>query len=216
MKAVGEPSKAMKTGFGLSKNNWLISRSIPNLPHASVPTGQDAADNVEVRRWGSPPPCSAPAQSHWDLGESLGILDFDRAVRMAKARFAVLTGLGAVRAGAHQLYAWTCIPPARLSRSAASVDGQSRGDDRDRSTTQIRRRPVPDARRRTVPNPHRRSSVTQSAPRRDISGRDLADSIHGLRALFRREAGSYGKDTRGLIRLHQFNKVELVAFHAKA
>ena len=90
MKALGDTIKGQEEQLRLIEEQLShIALRIPNLPHESVPTGQDAAQNVEVRRWGSPPTLSAPAQSHWDLGEALGILDFDRAVRMAKARFAV-------------------------------------------------------------------------------------------------------------------------------
>ena len=96
MKALGETIKGHEEQLRVVEEQLAhIALRIPNLPHASVPDGRDEADNIEVRRWGTPPQLSAPAQSHWDLGEALGILDFDRAVRMAKARFAVLTGSGA-------------------------------------------------------------------------------------------------------------------------
>ncbi|MBP8117410.1 MAG: serine--tRNA ligase, partial [Nitrospira sp.] len=96
MKALGETIKGHEEQLRAVEEQLAhIAMRIPNLPHASVPAGQDETGNIEVRRWGTPPQLSAPALSHWDLGEALGILDFDRAVRMAKARFAVLTGLGA-------------------------------------------------------------------------------------------------------------------------
>ena len=96
MKAVGESIKECEHRLRSTEDQLTsLALQIPNLPHASVPEGRQAEDNVEVRRWGSPPSLQNPVRTHWDLGERLGILDFDRAVRMAKARFAVLTGMGA-------------------------------------------------------------------------------------------------------------------------
>ena len=96
MKAVGDRIKGLEEQLrAIEEQLSAVALRIPNLPHVSVPIGADAADNVEVRRWGTPPVLDGPARSHWDIGEALGILDFDRAVRMAKARFAVMTGLGA-------------------------------------------------------------------------------------------------------------------------
>lgn len=86
MKALGETIKAHEDQLRVVEEQLAqIALRIPNLPHPSVPDGQEATDNVEVRRWGSPPQLTGPVQPHWDLGESLGILEFDRAVRMAKA-----------------------------------------------------------------------------------------------------------------------------------
>lgn len=217
MKALGETIKVHEDRLrAIEEQLAHIALRIPNLPHASVPPGHDAADNVEVRRWGSPPHLSSPVQSHWDLGEALGILDFDRAVRMAKARFAVLTGLGARLERAlinYMLDMHTTqhgyrevMPPLMVNRAAMTGTGQLPKFEedlfqlRDEELFLIPTAEVP------VTNLHREEILTEES---------LPIRYTAYTPCFRREAGSYGKDTRGLIRLHQFNKVELVAF-AKA
>jgi seryl-tRNA synthetase len=214
MKALGEIIKGHEDQLRLVEEQLAhIALRIPNLPHASVPTGQDAGDNVEMRRWGSPPQLSAPALSHWDLGEGLGILDFDRAVRMAKARFAVLTGLGARLERAlinYMLDMHTTehgyrevLPPLLVNRAAMTGTGQLPKFEedlfqvRDEELFLIPTAEVP------VTNLHREEI---------LSDETLPIRYTAYTPCFRREAGSYGKDTRGLIRLHQFNKVELVSF----
>lgn len=217
MKSVGETIKVHEDRLRATEERLAhIALRLPNLPHASVPDGHDAADNVEVRRWGSPPRLSAPARSHWDLGEALGILDFDRAVRMAKARFAVLTGLGARLERAlinYMLDMHTTLhgyrevmPPLMVNRAAMTGTGQLPKFEedlfqmRDEELFLIPTAEVP------VTNLHREEILAEET---------LPIRYTAYTPCFRREAGSYGKDTRGLIRLHQFNKVELVVF-AKA
>ena len=214
MKALGETIKSHEEQLRVVEEQLAhIALRIPNLPHASVPDGRDEADNIEVRRWGTPPQLSAPAQSHWDLGEALGILDFDRAVRMAKARFAVLTGSGARLERAlinYMLDMHTTqhgyrevLPPLLVNRTAMTGTGQlpKFEDDlfqlRDEELFLIPTAEVP------VTNLHREEILAEES---------LPIRYTAYTPCFRREAGSYGKDTRGLIRLHQFNKVELVAF----
>lgn len=214
MKALGDTIKVEEDQLRLIEEQLShIALRIPNLPHDSVPAGQDAAYNVEVRRWGSPPVLSGPAQSHWDLGEALGILDFDRAVRMAKARFAVLTGLGARLERAlinYMLDRHTSqhgyrevLPPLLVNRAAMTGTGQLPKFEedlfqmRDEELFLIPTAEVP------LTNLHREEILSEDA---------LPIRYTAYTPCFRREAGSYGKDTRGLIRLHQFNKVELVAF----
>lgn len=214
MKALGDTIRGQDEQLRLIEEQLFhIALRIPNLPHESVPAGQDADQNVEVRRWGSPPTLSAPAQSHWDLGEALGILDFDRAVRMAKARFAVLTGLGARLERAlinYMLDRHTSqhgyrevLPPLLVNRAAMTGTGQLPKFEedlfqiRDEELFLIPTAEVP------VTNLHREEMLSEEA---------LPIRYTAYTPCFRREAGSYGKDTRGLIRLHQFNKVELVAF----
>ena len=214
MKALGETIKVHEEQLRVVEEQLAhIALRIPNLPHTSVPDGRDEADNIEVRRWGTPPQLSAPAQSHWDLGEALGILDFDRAVRMAKARFAVLTGLGARLERAlinYMLDMHTTqhgyrevLPPLLVNRTAMTGTGQlpKFEDDlfqlRDEELFLIPTAEVP------VTNLHREEILAEES---------LPIRYTAYTPCFRREAGSYGKDTRGLIRLHQFNKVELVAF----
>jgi seryl-tRNA synthetase len=190
-----------------------LNLRIPNLPHASVPIGKDAGSNVEARRWGTTPTLTAPAKSHWELGEALGILDFDRAAKIAGARFAVLTGAGARLERALINYMLDChtiqhgyrevMPPFLVNRSSMTATGQLPKFEedlfrlRDEDYFLIPTAEVP------VTNLHRDEIFTESA---------LPIRYTAYTPCFRREAGSYGKDTRGLIRLHQFNKVELVAF----
>ena len=214
MKALGETIKGHEEQLRAVEEQLAhIALRIPNLPHASVPPGQDETGNIEVRRWGTPPQLTAPALSHWDLGEALGILDFDRAVRMAKARFAVLTGLGARLERAlinymldlhttHHGYR-EVQPPLLVNRAAMTGTGQLPKFEedlfqlRDEELFLIPTAEVP------VTNLHREEILAEEV---------LPLRYTAYTPCFRREAGSYGKDTRGLIRLHQFNKVELVAF----
>lgn len=214
MKAVGEAIQAREDELRLVEEQIAhIALRIPNLPHPSVPAGQEAADNLEVRRWGAPPQLAGPARSHWDLGEALGILDFDRAVRMAKARFAVLTGMGARLERAlinYMLDVHTTqhgyrevLPPFLVNRAAMTGTGQLPKFEedlfqlRDEELFLIPTAEVP------LTNLHREEILVEET---------LPIRYTAYTPCFRREAGSYGKDTRGLIRLHQFNKVELVAF----
>jgi seryl-tRNA synthetase len=190
-----------------------LNHRIPNLPHVSVPVGKDSSDNKEERRWGEPQQFSFNPRAHWDLGEALGILDFDRAAKIAGARFAVLTGAGARLERAlinYMLDLHTTqhgyrevLPPLLVNRSSMTATGQLPKFEedlfrlRDEDYFLIPTAEVP------VTNLHRDETLNESA---------LPIRYTAYTPCFRREAGSYGKDTRGLIRLHQFNKVELVAF----
>ena len=190
-----------------------VALRIPNLPHASVPVGADASDNIEVRRWGSLPSFSSPPKPHWEIGENLGILDFDRAAKIAGARFSVMTGAGAKLERAlinYMLDLHTTqhgyrevIPPLMVNRPTMTGTGQLPKFEedlfrlRDEEYFLIPTAEVP------VTNLHREEI---------LSGDCLPLRYTAYTPCFRREAGSYGKDTRVLIRLHQFNKVELVAF----
>ncbi len=185
---------------------------IPNLPHASVPVGADASENVQVRQWGAVPSFSSP-KPHWEIGENLGIVDFDRAAKIAGARFSVMTGAGARLERAlinYMLDRHTTqhgyqevIPPLMVNRPAMTGTGQLPKFEedlfrlRDEEYFLIPTAEVP------VTNLHREEI---------LGGDRLPLRYTAYTPCFRREAGSYGKDTRGLIRLHQFNKVELVAF----
>ena len=214
MKAVGERIKKIEDELrGVEETLTDLNLRIPNLPHASVPAGKDPDSNVETRRWGAPPTLATPAKSHWDIGEALGILDFDRAAKIAGARFAVLTGAGARLERAlinYMLDLHTTehgyrevLPPLLVNRSSMTATGQLPKFEedlfrlRDEDYFLIPTAEVP------VTNLHRDETLNESA---------LPIRYTAYTPCFRREAGSYGKDTRGLIRLHQFNKVELVAF----
>jgi len=186
---------------------------IPNLPHESVPRGGDETANVEVRRWGKPPQFSFDPLDHVDLGSALGILDMDRATRIAGARFALLSGMGArleralinfmidVHTREHGYR--EVLPP--FMANSASLFGTGNlpkfGQDlfRIEGTDYYL---IPTA---EVP-------VTNIYQGEVMDGSTLPQKFVAYSPCFRSEAGSYGKDTRGLIRQHQFNKVELVKF----
>ncbi|MDH4187871.1 MAG: serine--tRNA ligase [Nitrospira sp.] len=214
MKAVGERIKTIEDELRIVEERLTdLNLRIPNLPHASVPAGKSEDYNVEVRQWGTPPALTAQAKSHWDLGEALGILDFDRAAKIAGARFAVLTGAGARLERAlinYMLDLHTTqhgyrevLPPLLVNRSSMTATGQLPKFEedlfrlRDEDYFLIPTAEVP------VTNLHRDEILAETS---------LPIRYTAYTPCFRREAGSYGKDTRGLIRLHQFNKVELVAF----
>ncbi|HSB44870.1 MAG TPA: serine--tRNA ligase [Nitrospira sp.] len=214
MKAVGDRIAQCETGLrGVEEKLQDLALRIPNLPHPTVPVGRSTEQNVEVRRWGTPPTLGHPAKTHWDIGENLGILDFDRAAKIAGARFAVLTGAGARLERAlinFMLDLHTTehgyrevLPPLLVNRSAMTGTGQLPKFEedlfrlRDEDYFLIPTAEVP------VTNLHREEILDESV---------LPIRYTAFTPCFRREAGSYGKDTRGLIRLHQFNKVELVAF----
>ena len=186
---------------------------IPNVPHESVPVGNDEQDNREIRRWGEPPTFAFTPRSHYDLGETLGILDFPRATKIAGARFSVGMGMGAQleRALANfmldlhvQEHGYTeVLPPVLVNRSTMTGTGQLPKFEDDAFH---------------VSNEDLFLIPTAEVPVTNLYRDEILDSDQlPLRyvahtSCFRREAGSYGKDTQGLIRVHQFQKVELVNF----
>ena len=190
-----------------------ILHTIPNLPHASVPVGRDENDNVEVRRWGMPPKFDFAPLDHVDLGSRLGILDLDRAAKIAGARFSVLFGTGALleRALIHfMLEVHTrehgyreVLPP--FMANGASLFGTGNLPKFAQDLFKIEGTDyylIPTA---EVP-------VTNLYQGEVLDGATLPQKFVAYTPCFRSEAGSYGKDTRGLIRQHQFDKVELVKF----
>src|SRR5581483_10741787 len=186
---------------------------LPNLPHPSVPVGATAADNVEVRRRGKPRQFDFTPQPHWDLGPALGILDFERAARLSGARFSVLSGAGARLERAlinfmldlhTREHGYREVEPPFLVNAAALVGtGQLPKFEQDlfKIAGDWDLYLVPTA---EVPltNLHREEI---------LDGRLLPIRYTAYTPCFRSEAGSYGQDVRGLIRQHQFDKVELVA-----
>jgi seryl-tRNA synthetase len=187
---------------------------LPNLPHASVPIGKGAEDNVEVRRVGVPRVFDFEPQPHWDLGAALGILDFERAARIAGARFSVLSGPGARLSRAlinfmldlhTREHHYREVEPPFLANTA-SLTGTGNLPKFEGDLFKIAGEwdlyLVPTA---EVPltNLHRGEI---------LDGRDLPIRYTAYTPCFRSEAGSYGQDVRGLIRQHQFDKVELVKF----
>jgi seryl-tRNA synthetase len=190
-----------------------ILRNIPNLQHASVPVGKSAADNREIRRWGEPRKFDFAPLAHWDLGPRLGILDFERAAKISGARFAVYSGIGAKleRALANFMldihtreHGYTEVLPPFLVNSA-SLFGTGQlpkfaGDLFKLEGTDFWLIPTAE-----VP-------VTNLYRDEVLEADRLPVKLCAWTACFRSEAGSYGKDTRGIIRQHQFQKVELVKF----
>lgn len=192
--------------------NALLLR-MPNIPHSSIPVGPTEAENVEVRRWGSPRKFDFEPKPHWDLGVDLGILDFERAGKVTGARFAFLKGLGAKLERAvinfmldlhTREHGYTEIfPPFMANETSMIGTGQlpKFGEDMFKCEGSgyylIPTAEVP------VTNYHRDEI---------LEGDALPLHYVAYSACFRAEAGAHGRDTRGLIRQHQFNKVELVKF----
>ncbi len=190
-----------------------LLRQIPNIPHPSVPVGRSADDNQEVRRWGEPRRFDFEPKAHWDLGPALGILDFERAAKITGARFAVYTGVGArlERALANFMldlhtreHGYTEVLPPFIVNSA-SLFGTGNlpkfaGDLFKLEGTDYWLIPTAE-----VP-------VTNLYRDEVLEAEKLPVKLCAWTACFRSEAGAYGKDTRGIIRQHQFQKVELVKF----
>jgi seryl-tRNA synthetase len=190
---------------------WMLRA--PNLPHASVPAGASAAQNQEIRRWGEPPTLDFTPQPHWEIGERLGILDFTRAAMVAGSRFVVARGAGALMERAlialmldlatREHGYLEVLPPVLVNRKSLTGTGQLPKFEeelfrlKDDDYYLIPTAEVP------VTNLHQEEILNEA---------DLPRCYAAWTLCFRREAGSYGKDVRGLIRQHQFNKVELVRF----
>ncbi len=186
---------------------------VPNLPHESVPAGRSSADNVEIRRWGEPRKFDFPPKAHWDLGPALGILDFERAAKITGARFAVYWDLGAkleralinffldVHTKEHGYR--EVLPPFMVNSASLYGTGQLPKFAADLFKLEgadyflIPTAEVP------VTNLYREETLEMDA---------LPISLCAYTPCFRSEAGSYGRDVRGIIRQHQFQKVELVKF----
>jgi seryl-tRNA synthetase len=199
---------------GVEQQRSSILMTLPNLPHASVPVGSSAADNVEVRRCGEPRRFDFEPKPHWDLGPALGIIDFERATRMSGARFSVLLGAGARLARAlinfmldvhtreHQ---YLEVEPPFL------VNGDSlRGTGNLPKFEQDLFKIAGDWNLYLIPTAE--VPLTNLHRGEILDGRQLPLRYTAYTPCFRSEAGSYGADVRGLIRQHQFDKVELVKF----
>lgn len=186
--------------------------SIPNLPHATTPVGKSDADNVEVRKWGEPTKFGFSPKPHWELGEELGILDWPRAAKITGARFTVYRGAAArlersvisLMLDLHTSNGYSeILPPYIVNRASMTATGQLPKFEEDAfalKNTEYFLVPTAEV---PVTNLHRDEILSES---------DLPIKYCAYTACFRAEAGSAGRDTRGLIRQHQFNKVELVKF----
>ena len=189
--------------------------SIPNLPHTSVPVGSSEHDNVEVRRWGTPPQFNFQPKPHWELGEQLGVLDLERAAKLSGARFAVYWALGArlERALANFMldlhtreHGYTeVLPPYMVNSDSMYGTGQLPKFAQDLFR-------VPHGDRDLWLIPTAEVPVTNLYRDEVLDAARLPISLTAYTPCFRSEAGSYGKDVRGIIRQHQFQKVELVKF----
>jgi len=187
--------------------------TLPNIPHSSVPIGKDSSDNVEVRRWGKIPEFDFEPKPHWEIGEELGILDFKTGAKIAGARFTLYWDLGAKLERAlinfmldlHTREHGYCevLPPFMVNRASMTGTGQLPKFEEELFKVEgtdyflIPTAEVP------VTNIHQDEVLEEKV---------LPLFYAAYTPCFRKEAGSYGKDTRGLIRQHQFNKVELVKF----
>jgi len=185
---------------------------LPNVPDASVPVGRDAAANVEVRRTGTPPAFGFAPRAHWDLGPELGILDFERAARISGARFAVYWDMGARLERALIQFMLDLhtgrgyreiIPPYLVTAETLTGTGQLPKFEGDLFKTSAGDRDL-----YLIPTAEVPLTILHRDEILDIS--DLPKKYVAFTPCFRSEAGSYGKDVRGLIRQHQFHKVELV------
>ncbi len=187
--------------------------TIPNIPHESVPVGESEDDNVEVRQWGEQPNFSFEPKPHWDLATELGVLDFERASKVTGSRFVFYKGLGARLERALLNFMMDLhedehgyeeiLPPYMVNRTSMIGTGQLPKFEED--AFKIREEDyflIPTA---EVP-------VTNFHRDEILSVEQLPIAYTAFSACFRSEAGSAGRDTRGLIRQHQFNKVELVRF----
>ncbi|MGA7548715.1 MAG: serine--tRNA ligase [Candidatus Sulfotelmatobacter sp.] len=204
-----------KTATDLDARLQDILSGIPNVPHESVPVGHSAEENVEVRRWGAPPKFDFTPKPHWDLGAELGVLDLERAVKLTGARFAVYWDLGAKleRALANFMldlhtreHGYTeVLPPFLVNSESMYGTGQLPKFAADSFR-------VPHGEKDLWLIPTAEVPVTNLYRDEILDAARLPISLTAYTPCFRSEAGSYGKDVRGIIRQHQFQKVELVKF----
>jgi seryl-tRNA synthetase len=198
----------------IEQQRGRLLATIPNLPHESVPTGRSAADNVVVRSWGEIRAFDFEPRAHWDIGTALGILDFERATKLSGARFAVLMGLGAqleralinFMLGLHSSdHGYTEVEPPFMVNSA-TLYGTGQLPKFEADLFKI----AGDWDLYLIPTAE--VPVTNLYRGEILDGRLLPLKYASYTPCFRSEAGSYGSDVRGLIRQHQFDKVELVKF----
>lgn len=212
VRQTGEEIKVLDEQIrGIDERLETILLTLPNLPADMVPVGKDEHDNREVRRWGTPPVFDYEPKAHWDIGVNLDILDFERAAKLSGARFTVYKGLGArleralinfyldihtEKHGYREMF-----PPFMVTAECMQGTGQLPKFAEDMFKVEGREMYlVPTA---EVP-------LTNLYREEILAGEDLPIYMTAYTACFRAEAGSHGRDTRGVIRQHQFNKVEMV------
>jgi seryl-tRNA synthetase len=214
-KARGQKIKQLEIELdGIEQQRSRLLATMPNLPHESVPVGTSAADNVVVRTWGEPKTFDFDVRAHWEIGPSLGIIDFERATKISGSRFAVLMGAGAqleralvafmlqLHTGEH---GYTEVQPPYLV-SSATLFGTGQLPKFEQDLFKI----AGDWDLYLIPTAE--VPVTNLHRGEILDGRTLPIRYTAYTPCFRSEAGSYGADVRGLIRQHQFDKVELVKF----
>jgi seryl-tRNA synthetase len=213
MKMVADRIKEMDEGIkGLEENINDFLLNVPNIPHESVPVGRDETENVEIRKWGEPRNFDFEPLNHWDIGAMLDIVDFERASKIAGARFSLTKGAGAKLERSLMNFMLDLntskgykevLPPIIVNKESMTGTGQlPKFANELFIITEPEFYLIPTA-EVPVTNIHRNEILNE---------KDLPIYYTAYTPCFRREAGSYGKDVRGLIRQHQFNKVELVKF----
>ncbi|WP_297518613.1 serine--tRNA ligase [uncultured Clostridium sp.] len=213
MKEIGETIKAFDVKLSdINEKIQYIMLRIPNIPNPAVPEGETDEDNVEIKTWGEPTKFSFEPKAHWDLGTGLNILDFERGSKIAGSRFTIYKGNGARLERSLISYfvdthtfdnGYTeILPPYMVNRESMTATGQLPKFEDDAFIVDNGYFLIPTA---EVP-------VTNMYRNETLAGADLPIKHVAYSACFRAEAGSAGRDTRGLVRQHQFNKVELLKF----
>ncbi|WML50358.1 serine--tRNA ligase [Neobacillus sp. PS3-34] len=214
MREVGDRIKVLDDELrGVEDTLEQLMLSIPNIPHESVPIGESEDDNIEVRKWGEIREFEFEAKPHWDVADGLDILDFERAAKVTGSRFVFYKGLGARLERAlinfmmdlhSDEHGYTeVLPPYLVNRASMTGTGQLPKFEEDAFLIESEDYFLIPTAEVPVTNLHRDEI---------LRGEDLPIRYAAFSACFRSEAGSAGRDTRGLIRQHQFNKVELVKF----
>jgi seryl-tRNA synthetase len=214
MKAAGDRIAALDAEIaGVDSKLQNILLMIPNLPHETIPAGKDAADNPEIRKWGNKPDFAFQPKPHWEIGEKLGMLDFPRATKISGSGFILYKGAGArlERALINFLldlhtreHGYTEIsPPFLINRNAMIGTGQLPKFEEDMYRLRDEEMYLAPTAEVPVANIHREEILKEE---------QLPIRYCAYTPCFRREAGAAGKDTRGMIRVHQFDKVEMIKF----
>ncbi|MBN2654716.1 MAG: serine--tRNA ligase [Nitrospirae bacterium] len=213
MKAVADRIKEIDEELNsIEEKTSAMLMVIPNIPHESVPVGKDEDDNMEIRRWGEPGKFDFEPLNHWDIAERLDIIDFERGAKIAGARFSVMKGAGARLERALMNFMLDLntskgykeiFPPILVNKESMTGTGQLPKFEAELYKTSDLELYLAPTAEVPVTNIHRGEILDEE---------QLPVYYTAYTPCFRREAGAYGKDVRGLIRQHQFNKVELVKF----
>ena len=190
-----------------------ILYEIPNLPHESCPKGENESENVEIRKWGNKPEFDFKLKTHLELGEDLNLFDFQRGAKLSGSGFPLYTGKGAkleralinsmINHHEEEFGFQEIFPPVLMRKKSMQTTGQLPKFEEDMYHTEVDNLYLAPTAEVPITNLHRNEIIEES---------NLPINYVGYSPCFRRESGSYGKDTRGLLRVHQFNKVELVKF----